>query len=176
MLRGVLAGVVGLAAVGVVAAYVFVSGGYMPANADSPPPALEKWAARRSLHATLAREAPKETPPEPSDAELAGAVKLYAVNCAVCHGGKDGEASRIARGLYQHAPQLAKDGVEDDPVGRTYWVVKHGIRMTGMPAFGPTLKDDELWRLAWFLRKMDSLGPKASKAWSAVPSQGAAGR
>ena len=39
-------------------------------------------------------------------------------------------------GLYQKPPQLAKDGVEDDPDGVTYWKIAHGIRLTGMPAFG----------------------------------------
>ncbi len=172
MLRGIAVGFVSLVAVAVIAAYVFVSGGWLPANADAPPYALEKWAARRSLHATIRREAPKDAPAEPSDAELAQGVKLYAVNCAVCHGAADGKASNVARGLYQKPPQLATDGVEDDPVGQTFWIVKHGVRLTGMPAYSPTLRDAEIWKLAWFLHKMDSLPASAAKAWKAVPTQG----
>ncbi|MDE2511967.1 MAG: hypothetical protein KGL74_12665 [Elusimicrobia bacterium] len=108
MMKGIVVGVVSTLLAGLLGAYLFVANGCMPANADAPPPALEKWAARKSLHATIDREAP--TTPNPvavTDANLIAGVKLYAANCAVCHGGADGVASNIARGLYQHAPSWA---------------------------------------------------------------------
>lgn len=145
----------------------------MPANADGKPPALEKWMARTSLHATLKREAPQTPNPAAlTGANLASGIHLYAAHCAVCHGAADGRASAIAVGLYQHAPQLAKDGVEDDPDGIIYWKVKHGIRLTGMPGFSGTLSEQQIWQLTLFLKHMDSLPPAAAKAWKAVPSSG----
>lgn len=155
----------------VIGGYLFVSMGMMPANADGTPPALEKWMARKSLRATLQREAPQgPVPITLNDKNLLAGIKLYAANCAMCHGTSDGEASNIAKGLYQHAPQLAKHGVEDDPEGKIFWFVKHGVRLTGMPAFSPTLTDEQIWQMVLFLKHMDSLPPQADKAWKALPS------
>ncbi|NNN04894.1 MAG: c-type cytochrome [Elusimicrobia bacterium] len=166
---------VGIAAAGVAAligAYFFVIFGLMPANADANPSALERWAAHKSLHATIARQAPKgPNPVALSDENMTAGVKLYAANCAVCHGAADHEASNVALGLYQKPPQLAKDDVTDDPEGATYWKVYHGIRMTGMPSFAKTLSETQIWQLALFLKHMKELSPAVQKAWQAVPSQ-----
>jgi mono/diheme cytochrome c family protein len=169
---GIAAGA-GLAALAAaLGAYLFVALGLMPANADAKPPRLERWAARKSLHAAISREAPKTPNPAAlSDANLVAGVKLYEKNCAVCHGAADGEASNVALGLYQRAPQLAKHGVEDDEDGETYWKIFHGIRLTGMPAYAKTLREDQIWQLTLFLKHMDQLTPAAQKAWKAVPSQ-----
>jgi mono/diheme cytochrome c family protein len=141
----------------------------MPANADAKPPGVERWAAHMSLRGALAREAPKGANPVPlTDANLIAGVKLYAQNCAVCHGDASGTPSNVAKGLYQHPPQLAKDGVEDDPEGVTYWKIYHGIRFTGMPSFGHTLTDEQLWQLALFLKHMDGLPPAPQRVWKAV--------
>ena len=86
----------------------------------------------------------------------------------MCHGAAGGSPSNIARGLYQHAPQLAKDGVEDDPEGVTYWKVTHGIRFTGMPSFGATLDEEQRWQVVLFLKHMDGLPPTPERIWKAV--------
>ena len=172
MIRGIVIGVVGLIVVALIAGYAGIEAGLMPANADAKPPKIERWAARTSLAATLRREAP--TTPNPvalNDANLSAGIKLYGENCAVCHGTADGDPSKIARGLYQRPPQLAKDGVEDDPDGVTYWKVTHGIRFTGMPAFGSTLDDDQRWQLALFLKNMDKLPPAPERLWKSLRSR-----
>ena len=174
MIKGIFVGIAATLAAGLLGAYLFVSMGCMPANADAKPPALEKWAARKSLNATISREAPR--PPNPvalNDANLISGVKLYAVNCAVCHGASDAAASNIAKGLYQHAPQLAKHGVTDDEEGETYWKIYHGIRMTGMPSYRATLSETQMWQVALFLKHMNELTPGATKAWKSLASQAA---
>jgi thiosulfate dehydrogenase len=81
----------------------------------------DRWRmTRTSLDATLRREAPKgQNPVALSEQNLINGVQLFAKNCAVCHGSAKGAASSspIAKGLYQKPPQLATDGVEDDPEG-----------------------------------------------------------
>lgn len=169
-MKGFLLGVaVTLIALAVFGYFGIVTGRMIPANADAKPSRLERWAASRSLHATLAREAPKTPNPVPLTGDnLVAGIKLYAQNCAVCHGAADGAPSTIAVGLYQHAPQLAKHGVEDDPEGVTYWKVYHGIRLTGMPSFGHALTDEQIWQLAMFLKHMNELPPAAQRVWKAV--------
>jgi len=169
MLRGVLLGIVFTVVAAAIAGYAIIRAGVMPANADEKPPRFEVWAAKTSLHATLRHSAPRVTNPLPStDENLIAGVKLYAQNCAVCHGDASGKATDVAKGLYQKPPQLAKDGVEDDPDGVTFWKLSHGIRWTGMPAFDKTLKDDQIWQLTLFLKTMDHLPPAAQRAWQQV--------
>ncbi|MGE5717231.1 MAG: c-type cytochrome [Acidobacteriota bacterium] len=151
--------------------YFFVTSGALPAGQDSKPSRLETWAAKRSLQATIRREAQGLTSPlQPTDDNLTAGIALYRTHCQVCHGGADGGVSAIARGLSPNAPQLAKDGVEDDPVGVTYWKVAHGIRFTGMPAFGKTLSGPEMWQVALLAKHMNALPSRARSAWLAGKS------
>ncbi len=168
-IRGMVLGIVVTMALALIAGYLAVVNGLVPANADGKPGRFERWAARASLHATLRREAgDAPNPLAASDANLISGIHTYSRNCAVCHGNADGQASKIARGLYQRAPQLANDGVEDDPAGIVYWKIQHGIRLTGMPGFGKTLKQKQIWEVALFLAKMDKLPPAAQREWKKV--------
>ncbi|HTB21599.1 MAG TPA: cytochrome c [bacterium] len=172
MARGIFLGILLTLLLGLVGAYIFVVTGGMPANADSKPSALETWAAHTSLRASLEREAPKGPDPvELSDRNLTAGLHLYAKNCMVCHGASDGQASAIAAGLYQEPPQFAMDGVEDDPEGLSYWKIKHGIRLTGMPSYSASLDDTQIWQLALFLKHMDSLPPSVQRVWKTLPAQ-----
>ena len=171
MLKGLVLGVALTIAVGLIGAYWFVQSGLIPANADAKPSPLETWMARTSLHATLNREAPKDPNPVPlTEQNLLAGVHLYAQYCAVCHGSAKGAASAspIAKGLYQKAPQLAAHGVEDDPEGVSFWKIKHGLRLTGMPSFGDSLNDHQIRTLALFLKHMDKLPPAAQHTWQQV--------
>ncbi len=171
MMKGLISGVVLTLAVALIGAWLLVRSGLIPANADSPPSWLETWMASTSLDATMRREAPQEPNPVAlTDVNLDEGVHLFAQNCAVCHGSAKGESSRspIAEGLYQKPPQLATDGVEDDPEGYSFWKIKHGIRLTGMPSFRNTLDDRQIWTLALFLKHMDNLPPPVQRKWEQV--------
>lgn len=171
MLRGVISGILLTLAAILVGGYVLVRSGFIPANADAPPSKLERWMARTSLDATLSRDAPAgPNPVALTEQHLLDGVHLFAENCAVCHGSAKGDASRspIANGLYQKPPQLASHGVEDDPEGVSFWKIKHGIRLTGMPSFGHALSDEQIWTLALFLKHLDKLPPAVQQAWQQV--------
>ena len=171
MLKGVIAGVLLTLIVGLIVAYALVESGRIPANADAAPGALEKWMARTSLRATMRREAPSEANPVAlNEQNLLEGLRLYARNCAVCHGSAKGNAaaSPIAKGLYQKPPQFASHGVERDPEGESFWKIKHGIRLTGMPSFGATLSDTDIWKIALFLKHMDKLPASVEDAWRQV--------
>ncbi|HZZ66315.1 MAG TPA: cytochrome c [Candidatus Baltobacteraceae bacterium] len=174
MLRGILAGALLVIFATAIAGFVIIQTGTIPANADDKPPPFERWAAKTSLRATLSRSAPAVDAPIPADnANLLAGVKLYGQNCAVCHGDSTGKRTNIAKGLYQKPPQLGRHGVEDDPVGETYWKVVHGLRWTGMPSFRTTLNQTQIWQLTLFLKNMDHLPPAAQRAWRQMKAQGA---
>jgi len=171
MLKGFIGGVIAVIVVGLLAAYFVLRAGLIPANADAKPGALEDWAARTSLHATVVREAPKGPNPVPlTDANLIAGIELYGKHCALCHGTAKGDASAspVAKGLYPAPPQLASEGVEDDSEGVTYWKLEHGIRWTGMPSWRDVLSPQQMWTLALFLKHMDKLPPAAEQAWQKV--------
>ncbi len=176
MLRGFLLGIVFSAIVALVGGYLTIASGLIPAGADAQPGRLEKYVAGTSLRATLNAQAPKgPNPVAETDANLIEGIRLYGDHCAICHGSAKGNASAsaIAKGEYPAPPQLATDGVEDDPEGWTFWKVKHGIRWTGMPSWRDELDDKQIWTLALFLEHMDKLSPAAQAAWQAVPEPAA---
>jgi thiosulfate dehydrogenase len=171
ILRGFLLGILATIAVAAVGGYIVLSSGLVPANADAEPGWLETWAANTSLEATLDREAPKgPNPVALTDDNLVAGVELFGRHCAICHGTEQGNASAssVAKGLYPRPPQLATDGVEGDPEGFSFWIIKHGIRWTGMPSWESTLTDEQIWTLALFLKHMDKLPSAAQQAWQKV--------
>jgi mono/diheme cytochrome c family protein len=164
-------GVFATIVVALLCGYIALRVGLVPANADANPGPLETWAAGTSLDATLRRDAPKGANPVAlTDDNLIAGIDLYGRHCALCHGTANGDASAspVAKGLYPRPPQLATDGVEDDPEGLSYWKIKHGIRWTGMPSWKGTLTDQQIWTLALFLKHMDKLPPAPEQAWQKV--------
>jgi mono/diheme cytochrome c family protein len=93
-----------------------------------------------------------------SEMARAGAVR-YAALCAGCHLAPGVTKSDIRPGLYPHPPNLAQGEVQD--AQRAFWIVKHGIKMTAMPAWGKTLDDAAIWDLVAFVREMPGLTPEA---------------
>ena len=166
-MRAFLLGVfVALAGVAIVV-FGIIQTGAVPARQDIRPGKLERYMANTSLKATIEREAPRPPYPfgPPDERGYVAAAHLYVQNCAVCHGTAHSTPTATARGFAVRPPQFAKDGVEDDPEGETYWKIAHGIRMTGMPAFGSMLDQRSLWQLTYFLKHMDALPPAAQAIW-----------
>ncbi len=160
--------------VGVAALVIWIVGreGLVSAAAlNARPVPLENWMARNSLRANLIRNAPQGRIPIPNNEDtLITGVRLYAVNCIVCHGTSTGNAGAtpIAKGMYPAPPQLASEGVEDDPLGWTFWKIKNGIRWTGMPAWQSKLNDQQIWALTLFLSQMNRLPPAVQQVWGEV--------
>ncbi len=169
--RGFILGILVTIVVGLIVAYAVLKLGLVPANADATPGTLETWAAGTSLDATLERDAPRNANPVPlNDENLIAGIKLYGDHCSFCHGTAKGDASAtsLAKGLYPKPPQLATDGVEDDPEGYTVWKLQHGIRWTAMPSWKGTLSEQQMWTLALFLKHMDKLPPEPDEEWQKV--------
>jgi thiosulfate dehydrogenase len=162
-----ISGIIATLAVIVLAAFAAVQFGLVPATADVPPPPLEKWAAHRSLDATIDRDAPK--PPYPfavSDAAIIAGAKLYSQHCAMCHGSGVGSPTALAKGLYVRPPQFVKHGVDDDPEGETYWKIEHGIRFTAMPSYRGSLTEEQIWQITYFMKNLpEHLPPEAQTEW-----------
>lgn len=142
-----------------VAGYFYVRSGRMPVATSAPPMPLERYIAHTALHARLAKEAPKSAPIQPSEDNLLAGAEVYRNNCSGCHGLPGHPALAIATSLFPKPPQLfTTDGmVTDDPPGVSYWKVKYGIRLTGMPAFSRSLNETQMWQVSLLLAQADKL-------------------
>ena len=103
--------------------------------------------------------------------ELASGADIYQKNCAACHGLPGQSVPPIGQGEFPRPPQLfTPDGrVSDDPAGVTYWKIKNGIRLTGMPAFGKSLSDMQMWQVAALVARADNLPPQVMDALKPQP-------
>jgi mono/diheme cytochrome c family protein len=95
-------------------------------------------------------------------ARLAAGAQHYAVFCAACHLAPGAGKSDLRTGMYPHPPSLAQADVRD--LRRVFWVIKHGIKMSAMPAWGKTLDDDAIWELVAFAGKLPDLTPESYRA------------
>ena len=164
-LFGVLVGLVVLG----VAAAVFAGAGLFNAAASVPPTAIETKVARFALDASVGRRAPKVSNPVKPDPEIRHeGFAHYKAMCLVCHGAPGIESSEIADGLNPPAPDLTLGRVQKRTDGEIFWIVQNGIRMTGMPAFGTTHKDEEIWKIVAFVRRLPSLSPEEEKELKAA--------
>ena len=142
------------------AIYAYFAFGKPPvAVADKPMP-FEDRIVRVPMNARIHREMPDSAPIQPTDENLNAGAGIYEDKCEICHG-VAGEQSSIGGRMFPRAPQLwAKHkngvvGVSDDPVGETYWKVKNGIRLSGMPAFDKAMSDTQMWQVSLLLSQAD---------------------
>jgi hypothetical protein len=83
----------------------------------------------------------------------------YHEMCRLCHGAPEYPPEEFAVGLYPHAPSMTSGDLQKElSDAEIYWIVKHGIKMTGMPAFGPTHKEKELWGLVALVKEIPKMG------------------
>ena len=141
--------------------YYFVSG-MAPAAVADPPMMMERKMANRSLDAHIEKANIPAPPIQPSEDNLVTAAKLYRDNCAGCHGLPNQPPPAISGNFYPDATLMFKGkGVTDDPPQESYWKVKNGIRLTGMPTFKGILDDTQMWQVALFVANADKLPDSA---------------
>jgi mono/diheme cytochrome c family protein len=87
----------------------------------------------------------------------------YAEMCVVCHGAPGLEPGEARAGLNPTPPLLTKVA-KAVSTQEMFWVIKHGIKMTGMPAWGPTHGDDKIWAMVAFVKKLPELTPAQYQA------------
>ncbi len=90
-----------------------------------------------------------------SPAMIAEGAEHYAAMCTGCHLAPGVDRSEIRPGLYPRPPNLREHGV-DDPA-QAFWVIKHGIKMSGMPAWGTTHDDAAIWNIVAFVRRLPNM-------------------
>ena len=146
--------------------------GFLSFNADEQPSATETKMAMAAVDASIERHAADaKNPVQPTDANLLEAMKLYKTNCALCHGDPGAPETVLGKSFYPPVPQFMKEPA-DMPGNQNFYIIKHGIAWTGMPAWGRTLNDDQIWKLTAFLAQMDKLPPAVDQQWKMSATAG----
>jgi mono/diheme cytochrome c family protein len=155
----VIVTVIGVLLLGALGAALFVESGFYNIGADDHHTktvlALITQLRDRSIEARLGDIKPQlaATP-----AMIKAGAEHYAALCVGCHLAPGPLKSDLRTGLYPHPPNLAQEDMQESR--RAFWVIKHGIKMSAMPAWGKTLKDAEIWDVVAFVRKMPSMTPE----------------
>jgi mono/diheme cytochrome c family protein len=148
--------------------------GLYPIGADNPPGSLERLLAGRAMDVYAEKHKPEgNNPVELTAANLTEGAEEYEEHCAFCHGGAKATISPMRDKLSPPAPQLINQIPHDDDAW-LFWVTKHGVRMTGMPAWTGVMSDEEMWKVVAFIKHSDQLPPETKAAWqtlAATPGQ-----
>lgn len=153
-----------IAAISLSAASLFVYSGAFDVAADTPHSQPVYWLMQKVRQNSVnARAADVVVPNDLGDAKrINSGAAQYAEMCSSCHLAPGMERTEISRGLYPRAPELRR-GSALTP-SEEFWVVKHGIKMTAMPAWGVTHNDEILWDVVAFLRKLPELSAEEYQA------------
>jgi mono/diheme cytochrome c family protein len=145
--------------------YCYFALGIAPVATAAQAMPFEKKLANLGLHKRIEKEMPKNPPNiQMDDAAYQSAANLYKDQCAFCHGLPNQKKPPAATGMYPRPPQLfSGHGVTDDEPGETYWRVANGIRLTGMPAYKPSMPDEQIWQVTFLLKNADKLPASAQQ-------------
>jgi mono/diheme cytochrome c family protein len=162
---------VGAAAI-VVAVLAFAYSGVYDVAADEPHWAATYWLMETTRERSIAaRLSSVGTRPKLDDPGLlAMGAEHYAEMCTGCHLAPGMDDTEMRAGLYPKPPNLAEHSGHRS-VEETFWIIKHGLKMSGMPAWGMTHDDKSVWAMVAFLRKLPDLSPVEYAMMTGQPSE-----
>ena len=159
-----------LCILGAIAAGVFFFGGYYNVAGTEEDPGIVKWMLVQVRKASIARHATDQPPMSLDDPAVRAGARAYAARgCPTCHGAPGVNWAKFSEGMRPYPPDL-KEIAKERELQQLFWVIKHGINMTGMPGFALIeVPDQEMWNIAAFVKKLPAVSEGDYKAWSAPP-------
>lgn len=155
-------------ALGVLALFCYVRFGFVDPRADIEPSSLEKRIAMPALDASVDRRVPNmKNPILPTSENLLVGMKIYQATCSGCHGDISHPHLAFGDSFYPRAPQFVEDAA-DMSENQNFYIIQHGVRLSGMPGWKTSLKEPEIWQVTTFLNNMNKLPSQISTAWKAA--------
>ncbi len=140
-----------------VVAIAGIYSGFYNVAATVPHTGITEWVLETTLERSVEVRAKKiEVPDINNEATISKGARSYGEMCASCHGEPGNSPSYIAEGLYPKPPNFGKNFRNPNPA-EIFWITKNGIKDTGMPAFGPTHEDEDLWEVVAFMNKLPDM-------------------
>jgi mono/diheme cytochrome c family protein len=132
------------------------AGSRVTLSALSDPGPFEAWAAGRVKRWAIGRQARTFPPPVLPTAPNAAAIgeMRFRGLCAPCHGNDGRSPTDIGRSMHPRAVNLGAPGAQSWSDAELFWIIKHGVRLTGMPGFGRVLEEDEIRALVVHVRSL----------------------
>ena len=129
-------------------------------DAIQQPGYLETVFATQAKHLLIRWKSRKGIPPAPSNlsASVEEGDKVYATDCTMCHGADGHTPTDNGRWMYPRASDLTSHDVQNYSDRELFWIVKNGIRLSGMPAFGKVESDEHIWNLVHYVRTLRTSG------------------
>ena len=172
MLKTVAATAAGLAALGALGAYVVIESGWYNVAANHQHLQPVHSMLERAMHASVRRHASEiSAPPLDEPALIRRGAALYRSHCVVCHGGPGVAQEKFGQSM-QPVPGPLVDAARRWQPAEMYWIVRHGIKMSGMPAWEYHMPEDDLWATVAFLAEMPRMTPAAYEDWMAQAAAG----
>lgn len=155
--RTILGTVVVVFALAIAGVFAFIYSGAFDVAATEPHWPVTRWIMQTARDRSIAAHAAGiEIPAGLEDtAKLVIGTEHFAAHCAVCHGAPGVPRGDIGQGLYPSPPDLAHVATYYSEA-ELFWILKHGIKMTGMPSWADH-SDEELWATVAFLRKLPGM-------------------
>ena len=161
-------GFVAAIALAVLAGFCYVRFGFVDPRADIQPGSLEENLAMPALDASIDRRAPAMTNPiQPTEENLLSGMKIYQASCSGCHGDISHPHQAFGDSFYPRAPQFMEDA-PDMPENQNFYIIEHGIRLSGMPSWKTALQQSEIWQVTTFLSNINKLPPHILDGWKAA--------
>ncbi|HEY6943948.1 MAG TPA: cytochrome c [Candidatus Acidoferrum sp.] len=134
-----------------------------PLGAVEEPGRFEMRAATWAKHLLAQRASRSGIPPAPTDRQssLVEGDKVFGVDCAACHGMDGRHPTDAGRWMYPRAADLGSKEVQSYSDRELFWIIKNGIRLSGMPAFAKVESDEHIWDLVLYLRTLPETGRRA---------------
>jgi len=135
--------------------------GAVDVAATNHPSAFTRWFLETTRDHSVARRAKGIEVPDLNDpAMLAMGADHYQEMCVTCHGAPGVEPSETGQGLEPHAPHIYRGRpMSKESAAENFWIIKNGIQMTGMPAFGKTHDDAKIWAIVAFVNRLRGMTP-----------------
>lgn len=113
----------------------------------------------------MGRRAPRlRNPIQANPKNLESGRDLYQTHCAACHGSPSNPRSAVGLGPYPPAPQFLEEA-PDMPEYQNFYIIRNGIRRTGMPSWLKVLSTEQIWQLTTFLAHIDHLPLAIEQEW-----------
>ncbi len=161
-----------LAILAAIGAAIYVFGGFYSVAENEDDPAIVNWALASVRAASVARHATDQPPANLDDpATVRAGARAYAtIGCVNCHGGPpDANWAKFSEGL-KPVPADLKVMAKERTAPELFWVIRNGIKMTGMPSFALAgASDEQLWTIVAFIKKLPSISDEDYKTWTASP-------
>jgi mono/diheme cytochrome c family protein len=150
-----------------VVAFAFMYSGLFNVAASAPGGGVLDWALSTTMdHSVRAHAKGIAVPPLNDSSMIDTGFDHYKDMCISCHGSPEGGLSEAGMGLNPVAPELSVAARDWTPA-EIYWIVKNGVRMTGMPSFKPTHSEQDLWAIVAFVEKLKTMDADAYSAFAA---------